>query len=163
MMKMQSLQDLLVDHLKDMYDAEHQIVEALPQMARSASSSQLKKAFEGHLRQTETHVQRLERVFELMGKKATRKTCKGMKGLIQEGSEIMEHEASADVRDAGLIAAAQKVEHYEMAAYGTARTYCQLLEMHDCAQLLQQTLDEEELTDKQLSQIATKVNVEATH
>jgi ferritin-like metal-binding protein YciE len=160
-MKMQSLQDLLLDHLKDTYDAEHQIVEALPKMEQAASSSQVKKAFQEHLRQTEGQIQRLERVFQMMGQKASRKTCKGMKGLIQEGQEIIDHEASAEVKDAGLIAAAQKVEHYEMAAYGTARTYCQLLEQHECAQLLQETLDEEELTDKKLSQIAAKVNLEA--
>jgi len=160
-MKMQSLQDLLLDHLKDIYDAEHQIVEALPKMAQAASSSQVKKAFEEHLRQTEGQIQRLERVFEMMGKKAARKTCKGMKGVIQEGQEALEHDATPEVKDAGLIAAAQKVEHYEMAAYGTARTYSQLLEYHDAAQLLQETLDEEELTDKKLSQIASKVNLEA--
>ncbi len=160
-MKMESLQDLLQDHLKDTYDAEHQIVEALPKMAEAASSRQLKSAFEEHLRQTQGHLQRLERVFEMMGQRPSRKTCKGMKGLIQEGQEMLQHDASPEVKDAGLIAAAQKVEHYEMAAYGTARTYAQLLELHDCAQLLQQTLDEEELTDKKLSQIAQKVNSSA--
>ncbi len=160
-MKMQSLQDLLVDHLKDIYDAEHQIVAALPKMSKAASSAQVKKAFDEHLRQTEGQIQRLERVFEMMGQKAVRKTCKGMKGLIQEGQEVLDEDATSEVRDAGLIAAAQKVEHYEMAAYGTARTYCQLIEHHEAAQLLQEILDEEELADKKLSQIASKVNVEA--
>jgi ferritin-like metal-binding protein YciE len=158
---MQSLQDLLIDHLKDIYDAEHQIVAALPLMADAASSSQVKKAFQEHLRQTEGQIARLERVFQMMGQRAARKTCKGMKGVIQEGQEVMEHDSTEEVRDAGLIAAAQKVEHYEMAAYGTARTYAQLLEQHEAAQLLQQTLDEEQMTDKELSVIASKVNVEA--
>ncbi|HLU09698.1 MAG TPA: ferritin-like domain-containing protein [Oceanobacillus sp.] len=161
-MELQNLNDLLLDHLKDLYDAEHQITKALPKMAKAASSPQLKTAFEKHLSETENQIRRLEQVFETMGKKATRKTCKGMKGLIEEGEEILKEDAADDVRDAGLIAAAQKVEHYEIASYGTVRAYAEMLGMNEAADLLQKTLDEEGNTDKKLTQLAeSRVNVKA--
>lgn len=161
-MELQNLNDLLLDHLKDIYDAEHQITKALPKMAKAASSPQLKTAFEKHLSETENQIRRLEQVFETMGKKATRKTCKGMKGLIEEGEEILKEDAADDVRDAGLIAAAQKVEHYEIASYGTVRAYAEMLGMNEAADLLQKTLDEEGNTDKKLTQLAeSRVNVKA--
>ena len=161
-MELQNLNDLLLDHLKDIYDAEHQITKALPKMAKAASSPQLKTAFEKHLSETENQIRRLEQVFETMGKKATRKTCKGMKGLIEEGEEILKEDAADDVRDAGLIAAAQKVEHYEIASYGTVRAYAEMLGMDEAADLLQKTLDEEGNTDKKLTQLAeSRVNVKA--
>jgi ferritin-like metal-binding protein YciE len=126
-MKLNNLQDLLVEHLKDLYDAEHQLTEALPKMAKAASSRELKSAFEEHLTQTEGHIEHLRQVFEALGKRATRKTCKAMKGLIEEGSEMMKEDADPAVMDAGLIAAAQRVEHYEIAGYGTARTFAYML------------------------------------
>lgn len=161
-MKLETLNDLLIDHLKDLYDAEHQITKALPKMAEAASSQQLKSAFQQHLSETENQIRRLEQVFETMGKKATRKTCKAMKGLVEEGEEILKEDADPSVRDAGLIAAAQKVEHYEMAGYGTVRTYARMLGMTEAANLLQQTLDEEGMTDEKLTQLAeSSVNVQA--
>jgi ferritin-like metal-binding protein YciE len=161
-MEMKRLQDLFVDVLKDTYDAEHQITKALPKIAKSVSNPQLKKAFEDHLKQTENHITRLEQVFETIDRKATRKTCKGMKGLLEEGDELLKEDADPEVLDAGLIAAAQKVEHYEMSAYGTARSYAQLLGNTEAANLLQQTLDEEKAADEKLTTIAERaVNVQA--
>jgi ferritin-like metal-binding protein YciE len=161
-MKLDTLQDLFLDTLKDTYDAEHQITKALPKMAKATSNPQLKAAFEKHLTQTENQIKRLERVFEAVGKKATRKSCAGMKGLIEEGSELMKEDAEAEVLDAGLIAAAQKVEHYEISAYGTLAAYANLLGDNQSVKLLQQTLDEEKQTDENLSKLAeTAVNVEA--
>lgn len=161
-MKMKNLEDLFIDVLKDTYDAEHQITKALPKMAKAAQNPELKAAFEEHLAQTENHIKRLEQAFEAAGKKATRKSCVGMKGLIEEGAEMMKEDAEPEVMDAGLIAAAQKVEHYEMAAYGTARTYADMLGNKKAAQLLEQTLDEEKMTDKKLTQLAErKVNLQA--
>jgi ferritin-like metal-binding protein YciE len=161
-MELQNLNDLLLDHLKDLYDAEHQLTKALPKMAKAASSKQLKTAFEQHLAETENQIRRLEQVFDAMGQKATRKTCKGMKGLIEEGEEILKEDVADDVRDAGLIAAAQKVEHYEMAGYGAVRTYAKTLGMREAADLLQQTLDEEGNANKKLTQLAeTSINSQA--
>jgi ferritin-like metal-binding protein YciE len=161
-MKLDSLQDLFYDHLKDTYDAEHQITKALPRMAKAATNPELKAAFEEHLTQTEEHIKRLEQVFEAIGKKATRKTCAGMKGLIEEGSELIKEDTVPEVLDAGLIAAAQKVEHYEIAAYGTAASYANMLGEGQAAGLLQETLDEEKATDEKLTEIAeSTVNVQA--
>ncbi len=161
-MALQSLEDLFLEGLKDVYNAEQQIVKALPRMAKKASAPELRKAFEQHLKQTETQVQRLERIFSKMDEKAKGKTCKGMQGLIEEGKEKMSEDISDEVLDAALIAAAQKVEHYEIAAYGTLRTYAEMLGMDDAAKLLQQTLDEEGQTDKKLTQLAEQlVNPEA--
>jgi len=155
---MQSLDDLFLHELKDVYDAEHQVVKALPKMAKAATSSDLQKGFEEHLEQSKGHIERLKQAFDLLGRKPARETCAGMKGIIEEGQKVLEEEMSDDVRDAALIAAAQRVEHYEMAGYGTLRTYAHLLGHSDIAQLLQETLDEEEITDKKLSQIANEAN-----
>jgi ferritin-like metal-binding protein YciE len=161
-MKLQTLHDLYVAELRDLYSAENQILKALPRMAKKASSPDLKRAFEEHLEQTQGHVERLEEVFEKLDVKPRGKKCKAMEGLIEEGKEVME-EAGEDVLDAALIAAAQKVEHYEMASYGCARTYARLLGDAEAADLLQQTLDEEGETDKRLTQLAeSHINAEAT-
>ena len=160
-MKMNSLEDLYMADLQDTYDAEHQITEALPKMIKAASSSQLKAGFEKHLKQTEEQIKRLETVFKNHGAKPERKACKAMKGLIAEGDEIMKEKASPDVLDAALIGAAQKVEHYEIAAYGTLRTYAQLLGFQNDASYLDATLQEEGDTDKTLTRMASTINVRA--
>jgi ferritin-like metal-binding protein YciE len=161
-MKLETLRDLYVEQLEDLYDAEQQLTKALPKMAKTAHSPKLKSAFENHVRQTEGHVQRLEQVFGFLNKKAKAKTCKAMKGLVEEGNDMVKEKADADVKDAGLIAAAQRVEHYEIAAYGTVRTYAQILGQREAVQLLQQTLDEEGEADKLLTQIAmSSINLEA--
>ncbi len=161
-MKLETLHELFMDMLKDIYDGEHQITEALPKMAKAAKSPELKEGFRTHLQETEEHIKRLERIFEMMGKKPTRKKCKGIAGLIKEGDELMKEDADRDVVDAGLIAAAQKVEHYEMAEYGTLRTYAHLMGHSEAARLLQQTLDEEGAADKKLTALAESgINVKA--
>ena len=161
-MKLESLETLYVEELRDIYNAESQLVKALPKMAKTAASPELKQAFEDHLEQTKEHVTRLEEIFEKLDKKPSGKTCHAMKGLIEEGSEIIDQEGEEHVIDAGLIAAAQKVEHYEMASYGTVRTWAEVLGEEDAAELLQQTLDEEGETDKRLTELAEEiVNVEA--
>jgi ferritin-like metal-binding protein YciE len=160
-MKSETLEDLFVDELKDQYDAEKQLVKALPKMAKAAMSADLKQAFTGHLDETKGHVTRLEKVFELLEMKAQGKTCEAMKGLVTEGGEaIEEHEGS--VRDAALIAAAQRVEHYEIAGYGTLLSFAQQLGHDKVAKLLQATLDEEKGADEKLSEIAeSEVNPQA--
>jgi ferritin-like metal-binding protein YciE len=160
-MELDSLKNLFIDQLKDLKDAETQLTKALPKMAKAASSAELQRAFEEHLAQTKTHVQRVEQVLEEINGNSRGKKCKAMEGLIEEGSELMKEDADPEVMDAGLIAAAQKVEHYEIASYGTARTYANLLGFNKAAQTLQQTLDEEGQTDKKLTQIAETINVEA--
>ena len=161
-MQMQDLQDLYVDQLRDLYNAEKQLVKALPKMAKAASDDQLKEAFTTHLEQTKEHVERLEGIFEQLGKRPTGKTCKAMQGLVEEGNELMQEDAEPEVLDAGLIAAAQRVEHYEIAGYGTVRAYAKLLGDEQAAKVLQQTLDDEGETDKLLTQIAeSSINVEA--
>lgn len=161
-MELNTLQDLFLDTLKDTYDAEHQITKALPKMAMAAKNPELKKGFESHLKQTEEHIKRLEQVFEGMGKKATRKTCAGMKGLIEEGSELIKEDAEPEVLDAGLIAAAQKVEHYEISAYGTLSAYANQLGDNKAMKLFEQTLAEEKQTDQKLTQLAeSSVNIQA--
>lgn len=150
-MALDSMQDLFLNELKDVYNAEKQLVRALPRMAKAAESSELQKAFTKHLRETEGHVQRLERIFRSLGETPRGKKCKGMEGLIEEGKEILEEDGASEVIDAALISAAQRVEHYEIAAYGCLRTYAQLLGMNDADKLLQQTLEEEEATDKALT------------
>lgn len=160
-MHVQSLQDLLVDQLKDLYSAENQILKALPKMAAQAGSEDLRSGFEEHLEQTKGHVERLEKIFQKLGVNPKGKKCKGLEGLAAEGKEIMQH-AEQPVLDAGLIAAAQKVEHYEIACYGCARTWAELLGHQEFAQLLQQTLDEEEQTDQKLTALAEAgINQEA--
>lgn len=157
MAKLNTLDDLFLEQIQDLYDAEHQITKALPKMAKAASSSDLQKAFQMHLEQTERQITRLEQVFDTIGQKAKGKTCEAMKGLIKEGDELLSTRADASVMDAGLIASAQRVEHYEMAGYGTVRTWARLLGNTKAATLLQQTLDEEGQTDQKLSQIAERI------
>jgi len=146
--------ELFVEQLQDLYDAEQRLVKALPKMAAAAHNQRLKSAFQEHLRQTEGQVGRLNQVFQKVGREAKSKTCAAMKGLIEEGDEIISSSGDPNVKDAALIAAAQRVEHYEIAAYGTARTFAQRLGRQDAAQLLQQTLDEEAATDKKLTTLA---------
>jgi ferritin-like metal-binding protein YciE len=159
-MSADTLEKLLVDELKDIYSAEKQITKALPKMAKNAASDELRKAFETHLKETEGQIERLDRAFEILGKSASGKTCKAMQGLVQEGSEQIQ-ELEGEILDAALICAAQKVEHYEMAAYGSARTWAQQLGQKEVADLLQQTLDEEGNTDHKLTQLAGKINKQA--
>jgi ferritin-like metal-binding protein YciE len=153
-MALKTLQDLFVDELKDVYNAEKQILTALPKMAKTAGSPDLRRAFETHHQQTEGQVARLDRIFEQLGESPRGKGCKGMEGLLAEGAEIMEEEGEPTVIDAGLIAAAQRVEHYEIAAYGCLQTYATLLGQAEAAALLQQTLEEEEAADQLLSELA---------
>jgi ferritin-like metal-binding protein YciE len=161
-MKLDTLKILYVNELRDLYNAEQQLVKALPKMAKAASSEELQEAFETHLKQTKTHVERLEEVFEEIGEKPKGKTCKAMKGLIEEGSEILKENGEESVIDAGIIVAAQKVEHYEIAGYGSVRTFAQLLGKDRSAELLQTTLDEESETNETLNQLAEGiVNPEA--
>jgi len=160
-MSVESLEKLLVHELKDLYSAEKQILQALPRMANAATSSELKKAFQTHEKQTQEHVRRIEKIFDSLEGSPAGKKCKGMEGLIEEGKEILQEEMPEPVRDAAMIGAAQKVEHYEMAAYGTAREMAERLGMKEAARLLQQTLDEEGETDKLLTQIAQRVNPQA--
>ena len=157
-MNVDTVEKLFMNELKDLYSAEKQITRALPKMAKSATSEELRTAFQTHLEETKGHIERLERVFEILDKPASAKTCQGMKGLIEEGSEMMEEAEEGEVRDAGLIAAAQRVEHYEIAAYGTMRAIAEMNGQQEIAQLLQQTLDEEGKTDKLLTKIAMRVN-----
>jgi ferritin-like metal-binding protein YciE len=156
------LEELLVEELKDLYSAENQIIKALPKMAKASSSPELRRAFERHLEETKRQVERLNQIGEALDTKLTGKKCKGMEGLIEEGKEIMAEDLDENAIDAGLIGAAQKVEHYEIAAYGTARTHAEMLGYTKAAKLLQQTLDEEGATDKKLTQLAESIiNVEA--
>jgi len=161
-MKLDKLQKLYINELRDLYNAENQLLKALPKMAKAASSPELKQAFEKHLKQTKSHVERLEEVFEDINEKPKGKTCHGMKGLIEEGSEILQEEGDESVIDAGIIVAAQKVEHYEIAGYGSVRTFAELLGQERSAELLQTTLNEESETNEALNQLAEEiVNPEA--
>jgi ferritin-like metal-binding protein YciE len=160
--KMTTLEDLYIDTLKDLYSAEKQLVKALPKMAKNAQSPDLQKAFQEHLRQTEGQVERIERIFQELEGSPRGKKCMGMEGLIEEGNELMQEDAEPDVMDAGLIAAAQKVEHYEIAGYGTARAWAQRLGYDKAARLLQETLEEESMANEKLNKIAeSHVNMEA--
>jgi ferritin-like metal-binding protein YciE len=150
-MSLDSLEKLFLEELRDIYNAEKQILRALPRMAKVANSPQLQQAFTTHLKETEGQVQRLEQVFQELGQSARGKTCKGMQGLLEEGKEVLEKRGEPPVIDAALIASAQRVEHYEIAVYGCLRTYAQLLGHARAEQLLQQTLVEEEATDKKLT------------
>lgn len=157
-----NLEDLFCDQLQDLYDAEQRLTKALPKMANAAESPQLKQTFEHHLQETENQIHRLERVFALINKNAESKTCEAMKGLISEGEEVVNAKGDPDVRDAALIAAAQRVEHYEMAGYGSARTFAQRLGLQEAAQLLQETLNEEGAADHKLTELAENaINVKA--
>ncbi|HQY22055.1 MAG TPA: ferritin-like domain-containing protein [Ignavibacteria bacterium] len=161
MAKQKTLKDFLIEELKDLYSAEKQITKVLPKMAKAATSDELKKAFEDHLKETENQIERLDKISKLIGKSLTGKKCKAMEGLANEGKEIIEEDMEDEVRDVALICGAQKVEHYEMASYGCARTYAGLLGMDDIKDLLQETLDEEGAADKKLTEIAETLNVEA--
>ena len=157
-----TLEDLFVQQLRDLYDAENQLVKALPKMAKNASAPELKQAFESHLQETKHHVERLEQIFQTLGKKATGQTCAAMKGLVEEGGEMISQWGSNEVRDAGLIACAQRVEHYEMAGYGCVRTWAHQLGKDAAAHLLEETLHEERACDEKLTNIAeSMVNQEA--
>lgn len=161
-MKLESLNSLLTEQLQDLYSVEQQIIEALPKMIEKANSSQLKAGLSEHLQQTKGQLSRLDRIFEqIPGADRNGQKCKGMEGIIKEGEEIVKAKGDPEVRDAGIIAAAQRVEHYEIASYGCTRTYAHLLGHDQWAQLLQQTLDEEKQTDQKLNQLAERVNVEA--
>jgi ferritin-like metal-binding protein YciE len=157
-----SLETLFVDQLEDLYDAEQRLVKALPKMANAAHDPGLKSAFEQHLRETQNQVSRLEQIFRDMGRSATSSTCYAMKGLVEEGDEMISAKGDPEVKDAALIAAAQRVEHYEIAGYGTARTFAERLGRQNAVRLLQETLNEEAATDKKLTQLAERsINAQA--
>ena len=161
-MKLKNLHDLFVDELKDLYSAENQIIKALPKMIKAATSTELASAFKDHLAVTKEQVTRLEKVFKMIDASPKGKKCKAMAGLLEEGADLMSEDAEPTVMDAGLIAAAQRVEHYEMAGYGCVRTFAKLLGFDEAAELLQETLDEEGDADKKLTELAESViNVEA--
>jgi ferritin-like metal-binding protein YciE len=161
-MKFNSLHDLYITELKDLYDAEHRIIKALPKMAEAANSPDLRSAFEEHLEQTRRHVDRLEQIFRRLDESPKGEKCKGVEGIIDEGEDMMAKDSPASVSDAALIASAQRVEHYEIAAYGTVRTFARQLGYDDQAQLLNETLQEEGETDKKLSRLAeSNINEEA--
>ena len=160
--KMGTLEDLYTDLLKDLYSAEKQLVKALPKLAKNAQSPDLQRAFQEHLKQTEVHVERIERIFSDLDGSPRGKKCVGMEGLVEEGNELLKEKTEPEVLDAGLIAAAQKVEHYEIASYGTARAWAERLGYNQAARLLQQTLDEESTANEKLTRIAeSHVNMEA--
>jgi ferritin-like metal-binding protein YciE len=153
-MKLETLEDLFLYELKDLYDAENRLTDALPKLAKAATSPELRKAFQNHLQETQGHVSRLERIFKQLGHEPERETCEAIKGLISEGEEVMGAKGNAVVRDAALIAAAQRVEHYEIAGYGTARALARSLGLEDIPEILTQTLDEEGNSDRTLTAIA---------
>ena len=153
-MKLESLKDLYLEQLKDLYSAETQLIDALPKMAEAATTPELKQAFQKHWEQTQEHARRLEQIFTGLAEKPTGQTCEGMKGLIKEGQEMIKMKGEPEVIDAGLIAAAQRVEHYEIAGYGTVRTYAELLGEQQAVRLLEKILQEEEETDERLTEIA---------
>lgn len=162
MAKLTSPRELLVEELKDLYSAENQLLKALPRLAKAATSEELKNAFQTHLKQTQGHAERLEKVMKQLDESPKGKTCKAMKGLIEEGKEVMEEDAEDAIMDLALITAAQKVEHYEIAGYGCARTLAELSGEDKIAAVLQKTLDEEGETDKLLTEIAMGLSFEAT-
>ena len=161
-MEFNSLRDLYIEQLKDLYDAEHQIIKALPELIDAANSTALKQALNSHLEVTKTQATRIEQIFGGLGEEPKAEKCKGMKGVIDEGSDLVDDiDENPSLRDAAIIASAQRVEHYEMAGYGTARVYAQLLGENQAAQLLEQTLNEEKEADKELTQLASQINVSA--
>lgn len=160
-MATKKLENLFYDTLKDVYYAERQILKALPKMAKAAQSKDLRDAFEKHRKETERQVERLQKVFEIFGKRAAGKTCEAIQGLIEEGEEIIEDFKDSPALDAGLVSAAQAVEHYEIARYGTLKRWAEILEMNDAAKLLDQTLEEEYNTDEALTDLAEMVNASA--
>lgn len=161
-MPQQDLRELYIDELKDLYNAENQLVKALPKLAKAASSDELREGFEEHLEQTKGHVQRLEQIFEMLGESAKGKKCAGMEGLVEEGQEMIDEDFEGSVKDAGLIGAAQRVEHYEIAAYGTVKAFAQTLGENEHVDLLEQTLQEEKETDEKLTELAEQINTQAT-
>jgi ferritin-like metal-binding protein YciE len=161
MMPNGALKQLYIDELKDLYSAETQMVKALPKMAKASSNAELRQGFEEHLRQTSEHVSRLERIFEMLEEKPTGKKCLGMEGLVKEGAETMQEDYDGAVMDAALIGAAQRVEHYEIAGYGTVRAFAELLGEEEHASLLEETLKEEKQTDDKLTQLAEQINSQA--
>lgn len=156
----ESVRQLYIDELRDLYNAETQLVKALPKMAKAASNDELRQAFEEHLRQTSEHVSRLEQIFEMLDEKPTGKKCLGMEGLVKEAAETMKEDYEDAVMDAGIIGAAQRVEHYEIAGYGTVRTLAELLGENEHVTLLEQTLEEEKQTDQKLTELAEEINPE---
>jgi ferritin-like metal-binding protein YciE len=163
-MKLHSLEDLFHEQLRDMFDAEKQLVKALPKLAKASSSDELRSAFEEHLEQTRGHVEKLERVFELIGKKARGRSCAAMEGIVEEGAELIDTDAEPMVMDAGLIASAQRAEHYEIAGYGCLHTWARQLNHHEAADVIEQVLREEKEADQKLTQIAEgMVNLAAQH
>ena len=160
-MEHNQLKKLYIDELRDLFDAENKLVKALPKLAKAASSEKLRAGFEEHLEQTRGHVERLEEIFEALDEKSTGKKCAGMAGLVKEGEEIMDEDFSAEVMDAALISAAQRVEHYEIAAYGCVSAWAQLLGESEANALLEKTLEEEKETDQKLTHLAGEINVEA--
>ncbi|MGO9437571.1 MAG: ferritin-like domain-containing protein [Terracidiphilus sp.] len=162
-MSVDTIEKLFVEELKDLYSAENQITKALPKLAEAASSKELQSAFEHHLKETEGHVRRLEQVFEILGASPKGKTCDGIKGILSEGSEAIKETGEGNVRDAALISGAQRVEHYEMAVYGTVRSYAERLKQEQIVRLLEETLEEEKAADKKLTDISKKVNQQALH
>src|SRR3984893_4982215 len=157
----EGLKELYIDELKDLYSAESQLVKALPKMAKAASFDELRHGFEEHLEQTKGHVQRLEKIFQALGESPKGKKCKGMEGLIEEGSEVMEEDYEGSVLDAALIGAAQRVEHYEIAGYGTVRSMAETLGEADDVSLLEETLEEEKAADEKLTELAEQINAQA--
>jgi ferritin-like metal-binding protein YciE len=160
-MEHNELKELYIDELRDLYNAENKLVKALPKLAKAANSDQLRAGFEQHLEQTKGHVSRLEEIFEALDKEPSGKKCAGMAGLIKEGEEIMDEDFSEEVMDAALISAAQRVEHYEIAAYGCVSTWARLLGESEAGALLEKTLEEEKETDQKLTELAEEINVEA--
>ncbi|SMB96040.1 Ferritin-like metal-binding protein YciE [Deinococcus hopiensis KR-140] len=160
-MQMQDLQDLYIHKLKDIYSAEQQALQAMQQSVTAVQTPELKQGITLHIQQTEGQIERLEQIFQKLGEQPGGVTCEGMKGLVEEAQKLLQENASPEVLEAGLIAAQQAIEHYEIAGYGTARTYAQLLGDQDAVQLLEQTLEEEKLTDEKLTQVAQQINVEA--
>ena len=161
-MRKDSLRQLYIDELRDLYNAETQLVKALPKMAKASSNAELRQGFEEHLRQTSEQVSRLEQIFDMLGEKPTGKKCMGMEGLVKEGAETMQEDYEDAVMDAAIIGAAQRVEHYEIAGYGTVRAFAELLGENEHISLLEQTLEEEKQTDEKLSQLAEDINSQAS-
>jgi len=160
-MEHNALKEVYIAELKDLYDAENRLVKAIPKMAKAASSKKLRSGFEEHLEQTRGHVDRLKEILDAMGEKAGGKKCAGMTGIVKEGEEIMEEDFEGEVMDAALISAAQRVEHYEIAAYGCVRTWAALLGENEASALLEKTLEEEKETDQKLTELAEQINVQA--
>src|SRR5215469_312404 len=160
-MQEKSLQELYVEQLRDLYNAENQLVKALPKMAKAAQSEALRQGFEQHLEQTKGHVDRLEQIFSAMDESPKGRKCAGMEGLVREGEEVIKEESSSEALDAGLIASAQRVEHYEIAAYGTVRSFAELLGLNEAVNLLRHTLEEEKETDEKLTELSKEVNAQA--